>query len=29
MNPVYGGIVQVPLAIDDAGMSIVWASWPK
>lgn len=29
MNPVYGGIRHVPYAIDDAGMSIVWASWPK
>lgn len=29
MNPVYAGIRQTPLAIDDAGMCAVWGSWPK
>jgi hypothetical protein len=29
MNPVYGGIRHVPLAIDHAGMCAVWRSWPK
>jgi len=29
MNPVYAGIRHEPLAIDNAGMSTVWASWPK
>ena len=29
MNPVYGGIRQVPLAPDDAGMNAVWGSWPN
>ena len=29
MNPVYAGIRHAPLAIDKAGMSTVWASWPK
>jgi hypothetical protein len=29
MNPVYGGILQSPLAIDHAGMATVWAAWPR
>jgi hypothetical protein len=29
MNPVYAGIRQAPLAVDNAGMFAVWASWPK
>ena len=29
MNPVYAGIRQPPLPIDQAGMCAVWASWPK
>jgi hypothetical protein len=29
MNPVYAGIRHTPLAVDDAGMCAVWASWPK
>lgn len=29
LNPVYGGIRHAPFAIDNAGMSAVWASWPR
>ena len=29
MNPVYAGIRQDPLAIDQAGMRTIWSSWPK
>ena len=29
MNPIYAGIRHAPLAADSAGMSAVWASWPK
>jgi hypothetical protein len=29
MNPVYAGIRHSPLAIDDAGMCSVFASWPN
>lgn len=29
MNPVYGGIRQLPLSSDDAGMYAVWGSWPN
>lgn len=29
MNPVYAGIRQSPLTIDNAGMCAVWSSWPK
>lgn len=29
MNPVYAGIRQTPLAIDNGGMCSVWSSWPK
>ena len=29
MNPVYAGIRQSPLAIDNAGMCAVWGAWPK
>jgi len=29
MNPVYAGIRHLPLPTDSAGMSAVWASWPK
>ncbi len=29
MNPVYGGIRHSPLAPDDAGLNIVWQSWPN
>jgi hypothetical protein len=29
MNPVYAGIRHTPLPSDHAGMSTVWASWPK
>jgi hypothetical protein len=29
MNPVYAGIRHLPFASDHAGMSAVWASWPK
>jgi hypothetical protein len=29
MNPVYGGIRQLPLSSDDAGMNAVWGSWPN
>ena len=28
-NPVYAGIRQSPLAIDNSGMCGVWASWPR
>jgi hypothetical protein len=29
MNPVYAGIRQSPLPVDNAGMCSVWRSWPK
>jgi len=29
MNPVYAGIRQDPLAIDQAGMCTIWSSWPQ
>ena len=29
MNPYYAGICQQPLAVDDAGMSALWRSWPN
>jgi hypothetical protein len=29
MNPVYHGILHLPLPVDDAGMSALWGSWPK
>ena len=29
MNPFYGGVRQQPLAIDNAGMATLWASWPR
>lgn len=29
MNPVYAGIQHEPLAVDQAGMCAVWASWPQ
>ena len=29
MNPVYGGIRHLPLAVDHAGMCAVWGSWPN
>jgi hypothetical protein len=29
MNPVYAGVRHLPLAIDNAGMSAVFGSWPK
>jgi hypothetical protein len=29
MNPVYAGIRQSPLDIDQAGMCAVWSSWPN
>ena len=29
MNPVYAGIRQAPLSIDDAGICTVWGDWPK
>jgi hypothetical protein len=29
MNPVYAGIRHSPLAVDRAGMCVVWASWPN
>jgi hypothetical protein len=29
MNPVYGGVLHSPLAIDHAGMCAVWSSWPN
>jgi hypothetical protein len=29
MNPVYAGIRQAPLPVDQAGMCAKWASWPK
>ena len=29
MNPVYGGIRHLPLAVDQAGMCAVWESWPN
>jgi hypothetical protein len=29
MNPVYGGILQSPFPIDQAGMHAVWSSWPN
>lgn len=29
MNPVYGGIRQFAYPTDDAGMNVVWGSWPN
>jgi len=29
MNPVYAGMRQSPLSIDEAGACAVWASWPR
>jgi hypothetical protein len=29
LNPVYGGIMQAPLAVDNAGMATIWAAWPR
>ena len=29
MNPVYGGILQMPLSADSAGMKAIWGSWPR
>ena len=29
MNPVYAGIRQSPFPSDDAGLNIVWQSWPN
>jgi hypothetical protein len=29
MNPVYAGIRHAPYAVDQAGMSSLWRSWPK
>ncbi len=29
MNPVYGGIRHAPFSVDNAGMSAVFASWPR